>query len=176
MLNMWRVFTRKSTRSTATFLCPLPPPHTHTHTQKQKTKQNVSHSSLIFQRTTGFWVFSKNRQFWVFSKTPSERTNQFWIFKKKSQTKNWQFSWENEPLVWFFLFLWVLWNFCQVGSKSGYHENFISWVGSWGWVFHNLTSVDSMRTYIHIYITCQRTSKELHNTAKNHVHTYGMHI
>jgi hypothetical protein len=40
------------------------------------------------------------------------------------------------------------WNFCQVGSRSAYHENFILWVGSWGWVFHNLTSVDYMWIYI----------------------------
>jgi hypothetical protein len=74
----------------------------------------------------------------------------FGYFKKKSETKNWQSSWENEPLVLSISMSFEI--FCQVSSRSGYHENFILWVGSLGWVFHNLTSVDYMWRYIYIYI------------------------
>jgi len=96
-------------RVQVTFLCPLPPPHTHPKTNKTKqNKQNVSRSSLIFQRTTGSEYFQRISQFWVYFQKLrlKEPTNQFWILQKKSELAI--FMRERTTGSLFVPFLWVL--------------------------------------------------------------------
>jgi len=149
MLNMPRVLTCKSTRSTTTFLSPLPPPHTDTPKNKQNKQKKCCAVLWFFKEPLVFSIFKESSILGSFQKLWMKEPTSFGYFKKKSETKNWQSSWENEPLVLSISMSFEI--FCQVSSRSGYHENFILWVGSLGVVFHNLTSVDYMWIYIYIW-------------------------